>query len=201
MDKNNISKVATNLEKTVLRDAEMQAAQIIKQAKANEKAAIDKAEREAKILAAQYLTNHKAQISAEYSNLVTEREADCKTKLIRKRMEIESKIYDALFNRVSNFAKSEDYVHFMEVNITKIDKDSLSECVTVYISKNNIDQEIAKKHFSDFDIKISDDIVLGGIKLCDNINGIVYDMTLDLRFKESMTDFLTVSELKIPERF
>lgn len=197
-----VYQTALNLERTVIDDAEKKAEKLISEAQAAEKEAISAAAESARLDAEQYEHRQRAKILAEYSNMVTEHTANCRTQLLKKREEIQNAVFDRLRKKIIEFTASDEYAEFLKRTLLSLKNGELSgksDGIEIIISKNPADKTAALEIFSKAEIKVSDDIRLGGFIVRDIENGVMYDLTLDSSFDLKKSDFPAVSGLKISD--
>lgn len=198
-DMNKAYATALNLERTVIRDAEKKAEEIIKNAKAAEKEAIDAATEKAKLDAMQFEQRRKSEILAKYTNTVTEHTAVCRTELIKKRGEIQNAVFDSLREKIIAFTQSDKYEEFSKNTLSELKRRRLSDNIEISVSKLPADKAAAKECFPKASVTVSDDIILGGFIVSDRESGIMYDLTLDSSFDAEKSEFPAVSGLRITD--
>ncbi len=196
-DFNKSYKMVQNLESAVLKDAKAQAKRIVEDARAREKQVLSTAKYEAEKSAAQYELEQKALITDSFSHQLTDAAATTRIELIKKRTEIQSAVFEKLFLRLCDFAKSDNYSQFINKRVCALDKSQFSDSITVFTSANNADSECAKSHFKNADIVISEDIKIGGLIIKDNKRAVIYDLTLDYSFENEKAQFLAISKLSV----
>ena len=134
--------------------------------------------------------------------MVTEHTANCRTQLLKKREEIQNAVFDRLRKKIIEFTASDEYAEFLKRTLLSLKNGELSgksDGIEIIISKNPADKTAALEIFSKAEIKVSDDIRLGGFVVRDIENGVMYDLTLDSSFELKKSDFPAVSGLKISD--
>ena len=146
-----VYQTALNLERTIIDDAEKKAEKLISEAQAAEKEAISSAAESARLDAEQYEHRQRAKILAEYSNMVTEHTANCRTQLLKKREEIQNAVFDRLRKKIIEFTASDEYAEFLKRTLLSLENGELSgksDGIEIIISKNPADKTAALGSFS-----------------------------------------------------
>ena len=202
MLKNDINKSydsAMLLERIVISDAKTYAERIINKAHAAEArakaAAGDNAKREAQELE----KNRCSQISSEYAHKLTEQEMTFRKALIAKRNEIQDSVFGAVEDGLRKFVKSGQYSEFVKKRLMSLKDGGVSADITAYISSCSDDADTVKSVFPHAETVVADDILIGGIRVCDNESSVMYDLTLDSGFEAEKLRFPELSGLKITD--
>ena len=198
-DMNKAYQTALNLERTVIEDAKKKADKIVSEARLAEKEAISAATEQARKSSEQYEQSERTQISAKYSNMITEHTAMCRTQLIKKRGEIQNAVFDKLKDRLREFTQSDGYGDFAACRLSKLKDIGLSDDIEIFVSAVPADAKAAGECFPNAKISESPDITIGGFILRDNAAGVMYDMTLDSSYNLKKSDFPAISGLKISD--
>ena len=196
-DFNKAYETAVSLEATVIRDAEAKAKRITEEIKARKIEVIKEKKLEAEQCAAHFEMTEKKRIDAEIKNRIDDKKTQATRELLKKRADIQKKVFDSVYSRVLEFAKTEEYRVFIDTLAKRVKECGVSDDITVFVSKNPIDSEAAMRHFGKAEVDY--DIQLGGIKVRDNARSVLFDLTLDYRFEAEKGEFLNISALKIGE--
>lgn len=188
---------ALRLEATVIKDAEAAAKRMTEDIRARKIEVIKTAKREAEISSEKFETSEKKRIQTEMSARIADCETYASSILIKKRLEIQAEVYDRLFEKLKAFASTDEYTALISKSVEQAITHGLSDDITVTVSANPRDTEIAKKYFPDITPAVSEDILLGGLKISDNARMVLFDTTLDYRFEKEKKEFLNISALRV----
>ena len=170
---------------------------IAEQIEQTTKAEMQRAEDEARRDGHARIENAKAKIMAAAKAEVAEFEKEKKSEICQKRLSYQTMVFDAAKEKLKAFTAGEAYPAFLEKSIKSLE-DKVGTNLTILIANgDNAAKTAAQNAFKTATIEESEEIQIGGIKVLDLENGLVFDDTLDSRMDEQLDWFLLHSNLKV----
>lgn len=179
--------------------ADQEEKQILEEAKALEKEAYAQMEAEAKKDAKRQLEKELAAISSKASIDAAANLEQRTKKLVEKRDELVKNIFEQAKNQLVAFVESNEYKDYMINHIQKIGQEyQMTGCV-LNLRKEDMkyQKELVKAYGFDIEVKINDQIRLGGFIIENPVTHVVCDETLETALENQKDWFYKTSGLMI----
>lgn len=122
-----------------------------------------------------------AEMSSQASTEISESHIERTKKLIEKRDGYVKAIFDEARNKLVEFTKSKEYVSFMKEKVMEVAKDFNEENSVMYLTKQDLalEKELVKAFGIAIEVKVSEDITIGGFIIENKASSLVVNETLD----------------------
>lgn len=187
----------TSIERTVLKDAERQAENMIAAAQKEEKKALRAAKAQAKREVIAFEQKSRADISAAAGRKYAEYAEECRKKLILKRTEIKNEVFCKLKDRLCAYVQTPEYEAQIGRRLAQVKEKVANGQLSVAVSRVPADARAAGAVFPGLALTETDSIAIGGCIVTDHSAGIVYDLTLDSDYQAMQEQFPEISGLSI----
>lgn len=179
--------------------ADQEEKQILEEAKALEKEAYAQMEAEAKKDAKRQLEKELAAISSKASIDAAANLEQRTKKLVEKRDELVKNIFEQAKNQLIAFVESDEYKDYLIDHIQKIGQEyQMTGCI-LNLRKEDMkyQKELVKAYGFDIEVKINDQIRLGGFIIENPVTHVVCDETLETALENQKDWFYKTSGLMI----
>ena len=140
------------------------------------------------------IARRKAAIVTEYAK----KDYELRTSLFTKRTEITDEVFKKAYDKLYEFAASEEYADFLKSSLEEASRILVDERCTVYIRDKDLSfKKLISEQLAVSEIKTDKSIKLGGIKVICETKGIELDDTLDTRLSDQRGWFIENSGLKV----
>ncbi|MEG0276887.1 MAG: V-type ATP synthase subunit E, partial [Coprobacillus sp.] len=122
-----------------------------------------------------------AEMSSQASSEISESHIERTKKLIEKRDGYVKAIFDEAKNKLVEFTKSKDYASYMKEKVEEVAKSFNEDNSVLYLTENDLSlgKELAKAFGKDIEVKVSEDIIIGGFIIENKASSLVVNETLD----------------------
>ena len=175
--------------------AEEQRVKIRDEGKAFRKKELEKAEREALKEAYQFIQVKMNSVKNEITSKIFKKEFIARKKIFSMRKKILENVFFRAKDKILTFSKTDDYKQKLSKNVYKILENFKQQKIVFFVKKEDFELLNTLNLGSEYKIKISKDITLGGIKAFVLKTKIVIDETLDTKLENQREWFLEHSGL------
>ncbi len=177
----NIDQIYLYMKEEIERQATNEENAILEEVKTLEEEAYASMKKEAKKDADLKLKQEVEEISSQAASEISEIHTDRTKKLINKRDEYVKAVFDEAKKELIEFSQSDEYIPFMQAKIKKVANTFKDADAILYIKEDDLSlkDELLKALGYEIEIKVSDDIKIGGIMIEDLKNALIVDETLD----------------------
>ncbi|MCD8028647.1 MAG: V-type ATP synthase subunit E [Erysipelotrichaceae bacterium] len=177
----NIDQIYLYMKEEIERQATNEENAILEEVKALEEEAYTSMKKEARKDADLKLKQEVEEISSQAASEISEIHTDRTKKLINKRDEYVKAVFDEAKKELLEFSKSDEYITFMQAKISKVADTFKDTDAILYIKEEDLSlkDELLKALGYEIEVKVSDDIKIGGIMIEDLKNALIVDETLD----------------------
>lgn len=141
----------------------------------------------------QYETNR---ILNNVNSRISSYEAEKKSDLISLRTSIADKVFDEVRTKLEKFTQSDEYEAFL-IKSAKELHNEMGESTIIFIGEKDVDFTQKIKNCVNCEIRVDNEITIGGLRATDKDGLVMADDTLDARFNEAQKNFMANSDLKI----
>lgn len=180
------------LKKAVLLRAKSDRDKILQNAHEKEQAILQDIKDKAVLRAQNEIQNELRKIEAKAKAKINDTRFEAKKRVLMLRQQIQKNVRDRLVLKLKEFTKSDRYKDYLLKNIKGIDAGGP---LTVKVGPAPLDKAVAAECFKGADIIEDNSIKIGGIKVIDLKDSLVYDITLDSKVDAQMQNFLSVAAL------
>ncbi len=190
-----------NFLKAIEKYAEEQRNKIQSEAEDFKDKELNKAEEEGLKEAYILIQRKMAQVNTQISSDLSKAEGESKKKIFIKRMEIADLVFQKAQEKLTEFTKTDKYVVSLEKSAKLIASKLTEDDIVILVSKNDLQykDKITAAFGRDCEIKVSKDIVIGGMMGMSHKLGLLVDETLDTRLDEQHEWFYTHSGLSVTD--
>ena len=166
------------------RQAHSEEKAILEEVKALEKEAYESMKAEAKKDADLKLKQEEDEMTSNAATEISESHIERTKKLIHKRDEYVRDIFEKAKEELMVFSQSDAYLSFLKAKLKKVNEDFDGDSIMYISSKDqSLSQELVNSFGKNIEVKIDENIVIGGFILENKKSHLVVDETLDFALK------------------
>lgn len=185
------------IEGIILQKANARADDLIFKAMAKKNESLEKKELE--VLQRKYkeINKETMEIRKKTTQYISNFEIKNKRELLLKKDDFCNRIFESVFIKLCNFAKTSDYELFFKNKIADLNLNDQLDNLTFFIkNEDEILKNLILNNFDNFiSIKEVSDIKIGGMKIINQHTGLCIDETLDTKLDEQKLWFYSHSDL------
>ena len=193
----NIEQVFLYMKDEITAQASKEEAKILEEVKSLEQLANEQMEEEAKKDAALQMNQELSEISSIAAAEISQSHSERIKKLIEKRDGYVANVFSEAKAKLVEFTTSKEYVDFMLAKkLKKLEAYHLTQS-TMYVKKQDLDDQLAKAYGSEIEIVASDSLEIGGLIVENSESKLVIDESLDTALENQKDWFAKNSGLII----
>lgn len=195
----NKEQVFLYMKEEIERIAQLEEEAILAEAKELEAKAYQQIEEEAKKDASSQLEKELADISSDASIEASSNSENRTKKLVAKRDEYVTAIFETAKQKLLQFVASKDYKTYLTNHISEIGKKYPMDNSVLFVRKEdlNLQKDLIKAYGNDIDVEVSDNITIGGFIIENKETSVVVDESLDFALESQKDWFYKTSGLMI----
>ena len=187
------------IEQSIMRISSHRSQEIRRQADEIRRQALSQAENE--VLEQMYdkIQTEIAKIRQDAASSVAKCEFDTRQTLFRHREEIESRVFDAVRQRLLAFVAGTDYVDFLRQSVAHLAQQTGYDDSCLFLREQDLPlaEELIALYGHTCRVQVDPSIRIGGVRLENMAHGVAFDETLDARLEEQHEWFHAHSGLSI----
>lgn len=180
----NIDQIFLYMKDEIERQANSEEKAILEEVKALEKEAYESMKAEAKRDADLKLKQEEDEMTSNAATEISESHIERTKKLIHKRDEYVRDIFEKAKEELMAFSLSDAYLSFLKAKLKKVNEDFDEDSIMYISSKDqSLSQELVNSFGKNIEVKIDENIVIGGFILENRKSHLIVDETLDFALK------------------